>query len=74
MPAAATLASGTMLGCAPPRPWPLAHAVTEPGSPRIRPVAPGRRGAAKTHRTTDEAALKQLAALHPLPALVMEHR
>ena len=32
------------------------------------------RGSAKTHHTTDEAALKQLASLHPLPALVLEYR
>lgn len=32
------------------------------------------RGSAKTHHTTDEAALKQLAPLHPLPALVLEYR
>lgn len=32
------------------------------------------RGCAKTHHTTDEAALKQLASLHPLPALVLEFR
>lgn len=32
------------------------------------------RGSAKTHLTTDEAALKQLAPLHPLPGLVLEYR
>lgn len=32
------------------------------------------RGCAKTHFTTDEAALKQLASLHPLPGLVLEFR
>ena len=33
-----------------------------------------RRGAAKTHAPTDEAALKALAPRHPLPALALEHR
>lgn len=34
----------------------------------------GGRGSAKTHLPTDEQTLKQLAALHPLPGLVLEHR
>ena len=34
----------------------------------------GCRGSAKAHHTTDEAALKQLSALHPLPGLVLGYR
>jgi hypothetical protein len=36
--------------------------------------AGGGRGAAKTHLPTNEATLKQLAQVHQLPALVLEHR
>ena len=32
------------------------------------------RGGAKTHHPTDEVALKQLTASHPLPALILEYR
>lgn len=32
------------------------------------------RGCAKTHHPTDEVALKQLTASHPLPALILEYR
>lgn len=40
------------------------------------PASPtgGGRGAAKTHLPTNEAALKQLAASHDLPGLVLENR
>lgn len=37
-------------------------------------VTGGGRRAAKTHLPTNEAALKQLAAYHELPGLVLEHR
>jgi hypothetical protein len=42
----------------------------------LRPfvTAGGGRGAAKTHLSTNEAALKQLAVSHELPGLVLEHR
>lgn len=36
--------------------------------------AGGGRGAAKTHQSTTEATLKQLAGVHELPGLVLEHR
>lgn len=38
------------------------------------PKATGGRSAAKTHTPTDEASLRQLASLHALPGLVLEHR
>lgn len=42
--------------------------------PRVDVTAHGSRKATSRHRTTSEAALSQLAAQHPLPGLVLEHR
>lgn len=43
-------------------------------SPHVDVAAHGSRKATSRHRTTGEAALSQLAAQHPLPGLVLEHR
>lgn len=41
---------------------------------QLPPPAAHGRAAAKTHLPTDEAALKQLQHLSPLPGLVIQHR
>lgn len=42
--------------------------------PQLPPPAAHGRAAAKTHLPTDEAALRQLQHLSPLPGLVIQHR
>lgn len=50
------------------------HAAPAPLPLQLPPPTARGRAAAKTHLPTDEAALRELQALSPLPGLVLAHR